>query len=118
MMTVTTKIFVGFATFALAAGAATAETQLHEAHSKLGMTCTSCHLNENPQAVPRVESEKCIACHGDLKKVSETIKKKKAVDPDPHWNHMIDIACSDCHKEHRPGVNICEDCHNLEYKVP
>ena len=118
-MSLIRKIVIGLASFVGILSLASAEPpQLHEAHSKLQMTCESCHLSADPAKNSRVESEKCIQCHGDLKKISETIKAKKLIDPDPHWNHMIDIQCWECHKEHKPGVNMCSRCHNLDFKVP
>ncbi|WP_418572198.1 cytochrome c3 family protein [Parasutterella sp.] len=101
--------------FALSANAA---EYLADVHMKAKVSCESCHGTATPETDAKVPQAKCIACHGDLKQVSDQISKKRKVDPDPHWGHMVALDCNECHRGHQAGYNMCSQCHNLDYKVP
>ena len=62
-----------------------------------------------------VPADKCLSCHGDYAKLKELTKDAK---PNPHYTHMLDQPCAECHKAHKPSVNMCQECHQFDFKVP
>lgn len=82
-----------------------------------GVECSACHAVAAPKAGDAVDSRKCVACHGGLDRVAERTKAK-GLDPDPHYNHLVGLECTECHQGHKAGVNLCANCHNLKFKVP
>ena len=65
--------------------------------------------------VSDVPADKCLSCHGDYAKLKELTKDAK---PNPHYTHMLDQPCAECHKAHKPSVNMCQECHQFDFKVP
>ena len=86
---------------------------LAEKHKDRGTGCSGCH-KENPpkQDVPMAV---CLGCHGDYWKVAAKTDK---LDPKPHNSHLGEIDCGKCHHAHKPSVNFCNKCHQLDMKVP
>lgn len=107
-------IFAAAAMLALSASAWSAEGNfLADRHAAKGMNCASCHVETPPaKAVP---TEKCLSCHGDYEKLKELTKDKQ---PNPHYTHLLDQPCSECHKGHTESVNMCNSCHQFDFKVP
>lgn len=92
-----------------AAGDFTAD--FHTGHS---MQCAACHVNGSPKAGDTVKKQVCQGCHS-----YETLARQTArVEPNPHYSHLGDVNCTDCHKGHRKSVNMCNDCHQFGLKVP
>ncbi len=107
-----TSLFVGIlAVFSCSVFAQNTAT-LAERHVQNGQNCAACH-SENPpaQAVP---TEKCQSCHGEFEAMKEKTKDCK---PNPHYTHMGDQPCEECHKGHQPSVNMCAQCHKIELNV-
>ena len=98
-------VIVTVAALSMLSGAAFAQDKfLAERHVERGAACASCHQETPPsKAVP---ADKCLSCHGDYAK------------PNPHYTHMLDQPCAECHKAHKPSVNMCQECHQFDFKVP
>lgn len=87
---------------------------LFDKHTAAGMTCIDCHGVEKPTKPAATDS--CLACHGEN---YETLAKMtEKLDPNPHYTHLGDMPCSECHNNHKPSVNMCASCHNIDMKVP
>lgn len=88
------------------------ETFLADRHAQKGVNCVACHTETPPQqAVP---TEKCQSCHGDFEAMKE---KTKNLSPNPHYTHMGDQPCGECHNAHKPSVNMCGQCHKINMNV-
>lgn len=92
-------------------------TFLADRHVTKNINCTACHESQTPAPGAQVTSGKCIQCHGTLENIAVKTKNKK-LDPDPHYNHLVNTDCQECHKGHGQSTNVCANCHNLQYKVP
>lgn len=88
---------------------------LADRHVARGTQCTACHVKGAPAPGTKVKSETCLSCHGPVEKLAD---RTKQVDPNPHYNHLIDVGCMECHQGHKPSINMCSSCHNIHYKVP
>lgn len=80
-------------------------------HAKAGLICHDCHLKEKP-VTAAVADESCMACHGDLKAMA-VLTKQHAVNPHapPAAPHPGPFACPECHRQHKPPVVKCLECH-------
>lgn len=86
-------------------------------HSKLGFDCVTCHGDfKDPKEVTPLQKEQCLSCHGDYKKVAErtSFLDKKEVNPHDGFHHKDELDCADCHREHKPSVNYCANCHDTK----
>jgi len=81
-------------------------------HAKAGVHCFDCHQEEKPTK-KAVSSESCMTCHGDYPAMKVTTKDAK---PNPHDSHLGEVACTECHRQHRPPVVKCLECHSGKYK--
>ena len=62
---------------------------------------------------------KCDTCHKTTP--AETLAKKSAekkVEPNPHYSHLGDVNCTECHKGHQKSELMCNQCHQFGLKVP
>jgi hypothetical protein len=82
-------------------------------HSAKGLNCAVCH-QENPPA-KAVPSSKCESCHGDNEAMS---KVTVSDDPNPHYNHVGNVPCTECHKNHSDSVLMCNECHAFRLVTP
>ena len=96
-----TSLFVGILAFFSCSVFAQNSATLAERHVQNGQNC----------AVP---TEKCQSCHGGFEDMKEKTKDCK---PNPHYTHMGDQPCEECHKGHQPSVNMCAQCHKIELNV-
>ena len=91
---------------------------LGDRHMKaLSKDCAVCHEEQPAKNGP--PQARCVACHGDLKKLGNKPLPKGAVNP--HLNHVEELYCSDCHHMHKQSENYCLQCHDdafLGMKVP
>ena len=86
---------------------------LADRHAANKVQCSGCHIETPPKlAVPTAQ---CQKCHGSYKDLAEKTKNLK---PNPHYTHMLDQPCEECHRAHEPSVNMCASCHKLDIKVP
>lgn len=91
---------------------------LADRHVARGVACASCHGKETPKAVCKSFNRavpQCNTCHLSLDAVAKQTSK---LDPNPHYNHLVGLDCAECHRGHQQSVNMCAQCHNIEYKVP
>jgi len=79
-------------------------------HVKAGVTCHDCHQEENPKKAATEES--CEVCHGDYPAMAE-VTKNLPVNPHkpPPAKHPKPFACTECHRQHKPPVAKCLECH-------
>ena len=101
-----------------AAQAAPATSTTHflaDRHVERGVACESCHGVKTPKPGAVVETAKCNACHQSL---DEVAKRTSKLDPNPHYNHLVGLNCTECHRGHQKSVNMCASCHNIQYNVP
>ena len=90
---------------------------LADRHVTKSVNCTACHETQAPKQGAEVSSGKCVQYHGTLENIAAKTKDKK-LDPDPHYNHLVNTDCQECHRGHGQSTNVCANCHNLKYKVP
>ena len=66
-------------------------------------------------AEPTIET--CTQCH-DLKKLVAKTETVKPTNPhfSPHYQDQLD--CTNCHLQHGPTENYCDQCHQFNFKVP
>lgn len=87
-----------------------------EGHTKLqqnGISCQLCHSAEVPTTSP--DERNCIRCHGSMEDMAKITAENK-YNPHASVHYGSDISCISCHKEHKPSVLLCADCHILSYK--
>ena len=101
-------VLLAFGTIAFAQNS----SMLADRHVQKGVNCAACHT-ETPPSQP-VATEKCQSCHGDFDAMKE---KTKQLSPNPHYTHMGDQPCEECHRAHKPSVNMCSQCHRIEMNV-
>lgn len=86
-------------------------------HGKLNFDCVACHgdFKDTKEIIPPTKDQ-CLACHGDYKKVAERTSylDKNEVNPHDGFHHKDRLDCADCHKEHKPSVNYCANCHDTK----
>lgn len=97
---------------AFSAPASAAEKFLADRHADRGVECASCH-KAGPAEAP--DAKACLACHGDYAALKD---RTKDVTPNPHYTHLLDQPCTECHQGHKASVNMCNGCHQFDYKVP
>lgn len=90
----------------------TGSHKLPEHHAKAGVHCFDCHHEEKPTK-KAVASDSCMTCHGDYPAMKALTKDAK---PNPHDSHKGEVACTECHRQHKPAVVMCLDCHEGKYK--
>ncbi len=80
-------------------------------HSKAGVTCFDCHKEEKPTKAA-VAEEACFACHGDAPAMA-AYTKALPVNPHavPKGGHPGPFLCTQCHRQHKPPVVKCLECH-------
>jgi Cytochrome c3 len=82
------------------------------------VNCSVCHEKDQQLAQPK--TEKCLSCHGSYQEISDvTARPNNSPDyePNPHdsVHYGQDIACTNCHKEHRISEIYCNYCHEFNY---
>jgi hypothetical protein len=80
-------------------------------HAKAGVHCFDCHQEEKP--TKKASSESCMTCHGDYPAMKALTKD---VHPNPHAPHLEETPCIECHRQHRPPVVKCLECHEGKFK--
>lgn len=113
MFKLTLSLGAALCALALSGTAAANANFLADRHAQRGVECAACHVEKNPTKAP--ESSQCLSCHGDYAKLKE---RTKDVTPNPHYTHLLDQPCAECHRAHQSSVNMCNGCHQFDYKVP
>lgn len=95
-----------------AGGAWAAEAKpLPPPHAAAKLTCHDCHQKEKPLAAA-VPDQACMVCHGDYPAMKALTKDAK---PNPHAAPQASphepYPCTDCHRQHKPPVVKCLECH-------
>lgn len=92
-------------------GAPEAPRPLPAKHAAARVTCHDCHRKEAP-SMAAVADDSCMVCHGDYPAMAAYTKH---LNPNPHQppagKHPAQAACSACHRQHRPPVVACLECH-------
>ena len=87
----------------LAAGAMAADKTLGERHG--GMWPAS------PDGT--VTKYQCLKCHVSQEDLA---KKTSALEPNPHWSHLGNVNCEECHKANKAKPELmCNTCHKFDY---
>ena len=56
-----------------------------------------------------------MKCHGDYAKLAE---KTKMLDPNPHFSHLGEVNCEDCHKADKAKPELmCNTCHQFKVRA-
>ena len=64
-----------------------------------------------PNPTGWVKKDTCMGCHGSYKDLA---KKTERLVPNPHFSHMGDVNCQECHKGNLSKVDfMCNTCHNF-----
>ena len=82
-------------------------------HRGLPPRARSCHKTA-PKAGAKVKKQVCQGCHSYEQLAKQTAK----VEPNPHYSHLGDVNCTDCHKGHKKSELMCNSCHQFDLKVP
>ena len=101
-----TLIFLIFTVVALASVA--------DIHKKSGISCADCHQTKKPKEGAKVRNEQCLSCHESY---DELAKKTAKLQPNPHYTHLGNVRCSDCHSGHKQSHLMCNDCHKFNLKM-
>ena len=80
-------------------------------HAKAKLTCHDCHQKEKPSTAA-VPDEACMVCHGDYPAMKALTKDAK---PNPHGSPHDPIPCTECHRQHKPPVVKCLECHEGKF---
>jgi len=85
--------------------------KLGKVHAAEGYKCNKCHTTA--KKTDPIPQETCLACHGDgdSKKLAAATAKVKPVNPHENRHYGTEADCGLCHKQHKPSVNACIDCH-------
>lgn len=83
---------------------------LADRHAQKGVACSACHGQANPKTNAVVRNETCFACHQNYDILA---KRTAKIEPNPHFTHLGNVRCSDCHKGHRQSTLMCNDCHKF-----
>ncbi len=94
------------------AGAQEPQKPLPVKHARAKVICHDCHKKENP-SMAAVADDSCSVCHGDYPAMAAYTKHLK---PNPHQpptagKHPAPGPCTDCHRQHKPPVVKCLECH-------
>jgi hypothetical protein len=88
-----------------------AEPRPQGKHVQAGVTCFDCHKEEHPTR-GAVADESCTVCHGDAPAMAAYTRK---LAENPHAilkaGHPGPFACTECHRQHKPPVVKCLECH-------
>lgn len=87
---------------------------LADRHAGYGAACQSCHKDAAPKAGAKVANEACFVCHQNYDALA---KRTAKLDPNPHYTHLGNVRCSDCHSGHASSKLMCNDCHNFSLTV-
>ena len=74
---------------------------LTDRHVERGVACEACHGVKTPQAGATVETAQCNTCH---KSLDEVAKRTAKLDPNLHYNHLVGLNCTECHRGHQKSV--------------
>jgi len=80
-------------------------------HAKAKLNCHDCHQKEKPTTAA-VPDEACMVCHGDYPAMKALTKDAK---PNPHASPHDPIPCTECHRQHKPPVVKCLECHEGKF---
>lgn len=83
---------------------------LADRHVAKGVKCAACHAPATGQAV-KVNKEKCLVCHQSYEALAQKTAK---MEPNPHFNHLGAVKCTDCHAGHTQAKLMCNDCHKFD----
>jgi Zn finger protein HypA/HybF involved in hydrogenase expression len=91
------------------------ERPLPAPHIKAKLICHDCHQKEKPTTAA-VPDEACMVCHGDYPAMKALTKDAK---PNPHAPPQASphepYPCTDCHRQHKPPVVKCLECHEGKF---
>jgi hypothetical protein len=92
---------------------------LDAAHGKADVGCAGCHVARIAGKGARVESGRCMACHGFYECLADKTAPKDFPERNPHSSHLGQPECTLCHKGHAVSRPACLDCHRgFSMKIP
>ena len=102
---------LGLASLAAPGAWAGEERPLPAPHVEAKLICHDCHQKEKPTTAA-VPDQACMVCHGDYPAMKALTKDAK---PNPHGSPHDPIPCTDCHRQHKPPVVKCLECHEGKF---
>lgn len=90
------------------------EYKLKDSHKDFA--CADCHGDVAEDKYYLIKSEACLSCHGSREDVAALTKDLDATDTNPHRSFHSGTAteCYECHREHKPSINYCGNCHDTD----
>jgi hypothetical protein len=82
-------------------------------HAEARVPCSSCHAKFSVEEDSNMEV--CLKCHGSY---ADMALVTKDTEPNPHDSHLGEVDCTLCHKIHEPSMDLCEQCHAFDFKLP
>lgn len=91
-------------------------------HHQIIKDCSVCHTKENAvkgNEFVKPNNASCQSCHGSYEDLGKLVQNKIKGEPNPHTSahYGSGIECTACHKEHRPSVVYCNNCHEFKYQM-
>jgi len=86
-------------------------------HMLAGVSCAACH-GQNISTPAPMSTEQCLVCHGPLDELAGLTAHLDPYNPHQSPHGPAYAECSLCHQVHRPSVNFCADCHDVDFEVP
>ena len=87
--------------------------QMKPHHQEAGLSCSDCHLGDEPQEPATMEQ--CLLCH-ELPEARDDYTGPPDQHDSPHYGPELE--CENCHHEHEESENFCISCHDFEFEVP
>ena len=90
-------------------------------HGSLVLECVFCHEGQgnNAEDFEAPEETACLSCHKSKEYLAKRLNFMDSLKANPH-NSVHDgpnLYCDECHREHKPSVNMCIECHEKEVKT-
>ena len=108
-------VVLGWVGLVAVAGRAGDDRPLPGPHVKANLICHDCHQKEKPTTAA-VPDEACMVCHGDYPAMKALTRDAK---PNPHAPPQAaphePYPCTVCHRQHKPPVVKCLECHEGKF---
>lgn len=79
------------------------------------VACNACH-GDGPRAeYSTPEMVKCLKCHQSYEAVAARTAHldQRNVNPHNSYHYGMEMDCMNCHRQHMPSYNSCNQCHDF-----